>query len=90
VADARAVGGRVAVRVVAGLTSTAILSGLAGWQALSLGELPASFASWSIGCGLTALIAGQIRDSVRRRAEKLAQHADHLQDRLERSERSHP
>jgi hypothetical protein len=72
----------------AGLTSTAILSGLAGWQAMSAGAVPASFASWSIGCALTALIAGQIRDSVRGRTEKLAERADHLQDRLERSERS--
>jgi hypothetical protein len=72
----------------AGLTSSVVLSGLAGWQALSSGPIPASFASWSIGCGLTAMIAGQIRDSVRGRAEKLAQRAETLEDRLERSERT--
>lgn len=72
----------------AGLLSSAVLSGLAGWQAISAGSVPAPFASWSIGCALTALIAGQIRDSVRGRTDKLAERADHLQDWLERSERS--
>src|SRR3954466_12764348 len=62
----------------AGLTSSVVLSGLAAWQALSSGSIPASFTSWSIGCGLTALIAGQIRDSVRGRTDKLAESADHL------------
>jgi hypothetical protein len=72
----------------AGLTSSVLLSGLAAWYALSAGTIPESFTSWSIGCGLTALIAGQIRDSVRGRTDKLTKRADHLQDRLERSERS--
>jgi hypothetical protein len=40
----------------AGLTSSVLLSGLAGWQAMSSGSIPASFASWSVGCGITAMI----------------------------------
>lgn len=74
----------------AGLTSMALLSGLAGWEALSAGTVTASFARWSIGCGLTVLIAGQIRDWVRERRDKLATRADHLQDQLGQSERSRP
>jgi hypothetical protein len=71
-----------------GLVSSALLSGAAAFQTMSDGALPAEFASWSIGCALVALIAGQIRDTVRGRAQQLAERADSLQDRLERSERT--
>src|SRR5205085_9107511 len=49
---------------------------------------PASLTSWSIGCGLIALIAGQIGNWLHGRNEMLAERTDHLQNRHERSARS--
>lgn len=72
----------------AGLFSSALLCAGALWQSLSTGTIPPEFSSWCIGCGLVALVAGQVRDSVRARSEQLRQRADELQDRLERSERT--
>jgi len=72
----------------AGLTSTALLSGLAYWQAASADDVPASLANWAIGGALATLIVGQIRDWVRRRTGKLAERAEDLQNQFERSEGS--
>ena len=74
--------------VWAGLFSSMLLCGGAVWHSLSNGALPASFASWGIGCVVLAAIAGQFRDSLRAKVALNEQRAEDLQDRLERSERT--
>jgi hypothetical protein len=73
----------------AGLISALLLSGGAIWYVMALATVPAAtLGSWSLGCVLLAVIAGQLRDTARARSRDIEQRSEELRDRLERSERT--